>query len=169
VKRAAVIITLALSSATASADDYVDHANVVLLGTELMPMPTVAAHADAEGALRLLRRHFVVEGRMGAGLAFSAADGGNVFGFRAGASAGYAIPLRKHPFVVAPMLAYDAFILKERKDDAEAIQRVTGQLTITWLVYPHAVVDLSGQLGLQWFRGVRDIAMVIVPRIGIVF
>ena len=60
-----------------------------------------------------------------------------------------ALALGDHPFVVAPMLAYDAFILKERNDDAEAIQRVTGQLTITWLVYPHAVVDLSGQLRLS--------------------
>lgn len=166
---ALVVVLVAAPAAHADpAGDLAEHANVVFVGTELMPMPTVAGHVDAEGALRLHRSHFAIEGRFGGGLAFTATAGGNVFGLRAGASAGYAIALGER-FVVVPMVAYDAFILRERNDVAEVIQRATGHLAITWVVYPHAVVELSGQLGVQWFQGTRDLALVVAPRIGLVF
>lgn len=172
--RAIIAVAVLMWSGTGSADDKVSaseqagHATLVFVGTELMPMPTVAAHVDAEGALRVHRDHFALEGRFGGGLAFSATAGGNVFGLRAGASAGYAIPLGER-FIVIPMLAYDAFVLRERHDNAELIQRATFHLAITWVVYPHAVVELSGQIGVQWFQGIRDLAIVLAPRIGLVF
>ena len=173
-RRACVAIAVLVWSGTASADDTVsaseqaEHATLVFVGTELMPMPTVGAHVDAEGAVRVHRDHFAFEGRFGGGLAFSATAGGNVFGLRAGASAGYAIPLGAR-FVVIPMLAYDAFVLRERHDSAELVQRATFHMPISWLVYPHAVVELSGQIGVQWFQGIRDLAIVLAPRIGLVF
>jgi hypothetical protein len=145
-------------------------ATFLFAGTELSVLPTVPGRAAMDAAVR---RHFAIglalEARLGGLAGFSTDGGGALLGLRVGASAGWSFAIGRR-VMITPMLAYDRFwIWGETAGDALVVQRTTLELPVTILLYPHVVLEPVVHVGVASIGGQSDLALVIVPRVGVVF
>jgi len=176
-RTALAVITCLLGSAPMAAAEVPgparQHANgstTLYVGSELAPLPTVGAITGVEATIRLIRLGgLTIDGRAGGALAFSAVARGALYGARAGVGAGWSVPITRR-MLLAPMLEYDLFILWDSTaTPAVDVHRLTGELTLSTLPYPHVVVDAVVAVGAAWVNGARDLALAIGPRIGVAF
>jgi len=164
-----------VGSHAARADDdgparaYARRSTTVFVATELSPLPTVATRVELGAGLRLHRRGgLAVEVRLGGAFSASGVAGGYLFGARAGVSAGHALAVTRR-IVVTPMIAGDVFAYRQSGDASNlVIPRLTVELPVSVVIYPHVVIEPTVQLGVQWLDGSRDVAVVVAPRIGVV-
>lgn len=140
----------------------------VFVASELAPLQTVAIRVEVDGGARWHRRSWALETRLGIGFSASGAANGTLLGLRAGASIGRSLPIACR-IALTPMIAGDVFAYRE--SDATStftIPRLTVELPVSIVLYPHVVLEPVLQLGVQWVSGARDVAIVVGPRIGIV-
>lgn len=175
---AVLMATLAAAAAPppAAADEptparrQATRSTTLYVGSELSPLPTIGAVAGVEAAVRAVRRGgLTFEGRAGGAFAFSAVARGALYGVRGGGGAGWSLPITPR-MLLAPMVQYDLFVLWDSTaTPAVDIHRLTGELSLSTVIYPHVVVDARVQVGAVWIDGNRDLALAIGPRIGVVF
>lgn len=156
---------------TARADEanacaYAADSLTMFFASELSPLPTISGRVGVEGGVRLHRDHVAIEARLGVAGAFSATIGGLELGYRAGASIGYAFAVARR-VALEPMAGYDVLVLSD--ETTTVIQRVTVELPVSIVLYPHVVLEPYGQLGLARSHGTSDLVLVVGPRLGVVF
>jgi hypothetical protein len=165
-----LLVGLAGSAAAATpAEEHARRSTTLTLSTELSPLPSVAVRSELGGALRVIRRRVAVEGRVGFALAATTLGSGWIGGVHAGLAAGTSVPILGR-LAVTPMLAYDVYSLWQN-DDASAfvVQRVSLALPLTWTIYPHVVLEGVVEVGFAFVEDSSEFALVVGPRIGIVF
>jgi len=144
------------------------HSTTLYLSVPWSPDPTVPIRGGADAALRVHRRGYAVEGRLGAAGAGSVVGLSGHFSGHLGASVGGAIPIGDH-VVIAPMLAYDAYLEWERRGANFWVHYITFELPISLVLERGVVLELFLQGGAAHYFDATDPAFVAGPRIGIVF
>lgn len=172
--RALVVASLLGVLGTARADDttlaraHVRHATTAYLSTSWSPGPTVPIRIGVEGALRLHRGSVAIEGRVGLGGAGSVTALGTLLAGHVGVSVGGAIALSGR-IVLAPMVSYDVFGEWERDGASFAVHYVTLLVPLSIVLERGVVIEPFVQVGAARYQGATDPAVVIGPRLGIVF
>ena len=149
------------------ASDYARESTTITLSTELSPLPSVPARGELGGAVRLHRRNVAVEARAGIAFAGSAIAVGWLVGGHFGLAAGASLPVSAR-FAFTPMVAYDAYVFVDSGSNPFVVQRTTVALPLTFVVYPHVVVEGVVEVGIVFIDGARELALVAGPRIGLV-
>jgi hypothetical protein len=150
------------------AKEYARRSTTAFLASELQPLQTVATRLEIDGGVRWHRAGWAVEARAGVGFSASGAANGYQFGFRAGVSAGRSLPVGCR-VALTPMVAADVFAYRQGSGASVlAIPRITVELPVSIVLYPHVVLEPVVQVGVQWVDGLGDIAVVLGPRIGVV-
>ena len=140
----------------------------LFLGTTWTPGPTVPIRIGAEAALRVQRAHLAFEVRFGAGGAGSLNALGSVFGGHVGGGLGAALPLGAH-VVITPMFGYDVFAMFDVGGAAFLVHHVTFDLPLAIVLRRGVAIEVFTQAGVARYNGMTDPALVVGPRIGIVF
>jgi hypothetical protein len=151
------------------AQAYARRSTTAFVASELMPLQTVATRVELDGGVRWHRNGYAVEARLGIGLSASGVANAYLFGGRAGASVGRSFPIACR-VALTPMVAADVFAYRQvSAASVLTIPRLTVELPVSIVVYPHVVLEPVVQIGVQWVDGLRDIAFVVGPRVGIVW
>ncbi len=172
--RCAVAVAIAALAPTAYADDvspareHVHSSTTLFVGTTWSPGPTVPIRGGVDSALRLHARGLALEARLGIGIAASANGLSAHMTAHGGFSLGWAFALGPH-VVVAPMLAYDAFLEHEQYGGNVWVHEATVALPIGFVLERGVVIEANVRVGLSHYYGSNDLAIVLGPRIGIVF
>lgn len=172
--RCVVAVAIAALASTAHADDaspareHVHSSATLFVGTTWSPGPTVPIRGGVDSALRLHARGLALEARLGIGIAASANGLSAHMTAHGGFSVGWALALGRH-VVVAPMLAYDAFLEHEQYGGNTWVHEATIALPIGFVLERGVVIEAYLRGGVSHYYGSTDPAIVVGPRIGIVF
>lgn len=170
--RRIVIGCLVARLGVAHADDvslagaHARHSTTLYLATAWSPGPTVPIRIGAEAALRVQRR-IALELRIGAGGAGSVLGISSQLAWHGGLSAGVAVPIGSR-VVLAPMVAYDYYGLRNADGRLFAVHEATVELPIAIVLARGAVLEPFVQAGLSRYSGSTDWTIVVGPRIGLV-
>lgn len=147
---------------------YSNRAMTIYLTNTWTPGPTIPVRIGVEGAIRMNRGKLATEARAGLGGVASLNALGSELHGHFGLSIGAALPLGSR-LVVTPMVGYDVFALWEKEGGSFAVHYVTAEIPLSILLYEHVVLEPFIQLGIARFQGATDPAVIIGPRIGLVF
>lgn len=150
------------------ASRHARHSTTLYLSSAWSPDPTVPIRGGAEAAVRVHRRGYALEVRLGAGGAGSVVGLSGHFTGHTGASVGGAIAIGDH-VVLAPMLAYDAFLEWEHRGADFVVHYITLELPVSIVFDRGVVLELLLQGGVAKYHGATDPAFILGPRIGIAF
>jgi hypothetical protein len=148
---------------------YAHSSTTLLVSTDLSPLPTVGGQLELDATLRVHHRGFAAEVRLGIAAAFSVVAGSDLYGARIGGGVGYAFPIGCR-LLLAPMAAYDVMAYRETGGaSTQILQRVTIELPLSIVLFPHVVFEPYVQAGVMYVGGNRDAVLVVGPRLGVVF
>ena len=147
---------------------YTLRSTTLFLGSSWAPGPTVPIRIGVESALRVTRWRLAAEARFGVGGAGSVTGFGSVFGWHLGGGIGLALPLGSH-VVLTPMGSYDVFGMIDADGASFPVHNVTFALPVTLVLRRGVTVEVFAQAGLARYNGATDPAIVVAPRIGLVF
>lgn len=171
--RAIVIGCMVGLAAPANADesrarDHAQSSATLYLASTWSPSPTVPIRIGVDGAFRMHHNRLALEARVGLGGAGSVTAIGMQMAGHLGASVGFALTAGDR-VVLSPMLAYDVFALWEHEGATVTVHYATIELPVAIVLDRGVVLEALAQLGLARYQGATDPAVVIGPRIGIVF
>lgn len=158
--------------ASARADDvrlsdaHARRSATLYLASAWSPGPTVPIRIGADVALRLHSR-IALEFRLGLGGAGSVVGLASQIAWHAGIGAGVALPIGSR-VVLAPMLAYDYFGMRDASGRLFAVHEATVELPVAIVLARGAVLEPFVQVGMSRYSGATDWAVVVGPRIGLV-
>lgn len=163
------VASAAAEEPQASAPAWSEQSTTLFFATELTPLATVSTRGDLDAVLRLHRAHgLAIEARLGAAFGFSAIAGASIFGAHLGGALGWSLPLGER-LAVTPMAAFDLFVYAQPDTSSVNVRRFTIAAPVTFVAYHHAVVELMIAAGASHVDGTTDLAIVVGPRIGLVF